>query len=71
MTAQGYQELIVEGIRGLPPETLAEITDFIYFVRKRTLQQQSFEEELKQLSRAEVAHLEKEFEGYERFYPRE
>ena len=71
MTAQGYQELIVEGIRGLPPETLAEITDFIYFVRKRTLQQQSFEEELKQLSRAEVAHLEKELEGYERFYPRE
>jgi len=71
MTAQGYQELIVEGIRGLPPETLAEITDFIYFVRKRTLQQQSFEEELKQLSRAEVAHLEKEFEGYERLYPRE
>jgi len=71
MTAQAYQQLIIEGIRGLPPEILAEITDFIYFVRKRTLQRQGFAEELKQLSRYEVAHLEKEFEGYEQLYPRE
>lgn len=71
MTAQTYQQLIAEGIRGLPAETLAEITDFIYFVRKRVLEQSSFEKELEQLSRAEVAHLEKEFEGYEQLYPAE
>ena len=71
MTAQTYRQLIAEGIRGLPAETLAEITDFIYFVRKRALEQHRFEEELKQLSRAEVAHLEKEFEDYEQRYPRE
>ena len=71
MTAQTYQQLITEGIRGLPAETLAEITDFIYFVRKRALEQHHFEEELKQLSRAEVTHLEKEFEDYEQRYPRE
>ncbi len=70
MTGQTYQQLITEGIRGLPAETLAEITDFIYFVRKRALEQHSFEEELKQLSRAEVAHLEKEFEDYGHRYPR-
>lgn len=80
MTFQLYQQLILEGIQGLPPEVLAEIADFIYFVRKRALQPKTFEEErkdillradLKQLSRDEAAHLEKEFEGYDSLYPRE
>lgn len=77
---QTYQRLIVEGIRGLPSEMLAEIADFVYFVRKRVSQPQVFREEqrnallrveLKQLSREEEAHLEKEFEGYDQLYPRE
>jgi len=80
MTTHPYQQLILEGIKGLPPEVLAEIADFVYFVRKRALQPQAFEDELqaallkadaRQLSRQEEAHLEKEFEDYERFYPRE
>ena len=80
MTEQTYRQLIVKGIQGLPPELLAEITDFIYFLRKRALQPQAFEEErqnallgeeLRQLSRNEEAQLEKEFEGYEQLYPRE
>jgi hypothetical protein len=71
MMAQTYQLLIVEGIRDLPTETLAEIIDFIYFVRKRTLEHHQFEEEVKQLSRAEITHLEMEFEGYEQRYPHE
>lgn len=80
MTTQNYQQLIIEGIKGLPPETLAEIVDFIYFVRKRVLQPQTFEEELqnallnaelRKLSRDEEDHLEKEFEEYEKLYPRE
>ena len=80
MTTQNYEQLIIEGIKGLPPEILAEIADFVYFVRQRALQPQAFEDglqsallgaELKQLSRAEEAHLEKEFEGYERLYPSE
>jgi hypothetical protein len=80
MTTQTCQQLIIEGIKGLPPETLAEIVDFIYFVRKRVLQPQAFEEEvlnallrvdLRQLSRNEEAHLEKEFEGHDQLYPRE
>ena len=80
MTAQTYQQHIIEGIKGLPPERLAEIVDFIYFVRRRELQPQAFEEELRQtllgeelrqLSRDEQAHLEKEFEGYDQLYPRE
>jgi hypothetical protein len=80
MTTQAYQQLIIEGIKGLPPEALAEIVDFIYFVRKRALQPEAFEEELqnallnielRQLSRDEEAHLEKEFEDYDARYPRE
>jgi len=37
MTQPPYQQLILEGIKDLPPEVLAEIVNFIYFVRKRTL----------------------------------
>jgi hypothetical protein len=64
----------------MPPEALVEITDFIYFVRRRMLQPEAFEEErhdlllrseLKRLSRDEDAHLEREFEGYEQLFPRE
>jgi len=80
VTEQIYQQLIVQGIRGLPAETLAEIVDFIYFLRKRAQQPDSFAEELrsvllgeelKQLSRDEEAHLEQEFADYEQRYPRE
>ena len=80
MAQPTYQQLILEGIKGLPPETLLEIVDFIYFVRKRTLQPDAFAEEvhqgllnaeLRRLSRDEEAHLEDEFKDYERRYPRE
>ena len=80
MTAQNYQQLIIEGIKGLPPDVLAEIANFVYFIRKRAMQPQDFEEELhnallnielKQLSRQEEEHLEKEFKDYERLHPRE
>ncbi|MGH9428184.1 MAG: hypothetical protein ACRD2L_18015 [Terriglobia bacterium] len=80
MTEQTYQRLIIKGIQGLPSEALAEIADFIYFLRKRALQPQAFAEEiqnallgeeLRQLSREEEVHLEKEFEGYDQLHPRE
>ena len=80
MMTQTYQQLIIAGIKGLPSGTLAEIADFIYFVRKRVLEPQVYEEELqnillgaelRQLSRDEEAHLEKEFEGYDKCYPQE
>lgn len=79
MTTQNYQELIMEGIKDLPPEMLAEIADFVFFVRKRAIQPQAFEEErysillnadLRQLSRSETAHVESEFDDYDQRYPR-
>ena len=33
MAAQDYEQLIIHGIKGLPTETLAEIVDFVYFMR--------------------------------------
>lgn len=80
MTTSAYEQLIIQDIKGLPPEILAEIADFISFVRQRALQPQTFneelqnalrEDELKNLSRTEEAHLEEEFAGYEQHYPRE
>jgi hypothetical protein len=79
MTTQTYQSLINEGIKGLPSEALAEIVDFIFFLRKRKFQPEAFEEEIKnasieaelnQMSRDEEVHLEKEFENYDKLYPR-
>lgn len=80
MAQPTYQQLILEGIKGLPREALVEVVDFIYFVRKRTLQPHAFAEEIHQgllsaelrhLSRDEEAHLEEEFKDYDRRYPRE
>jgi len=78
MTTKVYQQLIIEGIKDLPPEILAEITDFVYFIRKKALQPQLFEAELQdtllkaeldQLSRNEEIHLEQEFEDYQVAWP--
>ncbi len=78
--AHAYQQMVVDGIKGLPPEMLAEIVDFIYFVRKRTFEPMAFSEDLRslmlnsdlrKLDEKEANHLEKEFESYDERYPRE
>lgn len=80
MEAQVYQKLIAEGIKGLPPELLSEVADFVYLLRKRAQDPQAFAAEqrdfllaaeLTQLSRAEASHLEEEFANYDRLYPRQ
>lgn len=80
MTVHAYRKLIIDGIKGLPPETLAEIVDFVYFVRKRVFEPQVYEAELenvllnaelKLLNHNEERHLEQEFEDYEQRYPQE
>ncbi|MBS4028173.1 MAG: hypothetical protein KGZ58_05975 [Ignavibacteriales bacterium] len=79
MSRQTYRQYILDGIEGLPSDALAEVMDFIFFVRKRLQQTSTFEEELnqllrtelKQLSRNEEIHLEKEFENFDKLYPRE
>jgi hypothetical protein len=64
----------------LPPNALAEIVDFVYFIRKKCLQPKRFSEEryetllqteLQTLSHQEQTHLEQEFADYEKRYPYE
>ena len=79
MTVQTYHQLIVEGIRELPEHTLAEIADFVYFVRLRVLgknaesdlYQTVLDLERDRLVAESEAHLEEEFAGYEQRYPKE
>jgi len=71
MSIQTYRKLIVQGIEGLSEEMLAEITDLMYFVRRRVAQPQDFAEELRRLSRSQSIHLEQELAGYDQRYPRE
>jgi len=78
MTVRNYKKLIMEGIDDLPSDILAEIASFVYFVRRRAVQPDLFEQELenalmyvdlKQLDQAELSHLEEEFKDYDRRYP--
>ncbi len=71
MKRTDYEQLIVDGIKGLPRSRLAEITDFVYFVRERSAASKRIERALRQLSRDEEAHLEEEFRDYAKLYPRE
>ncbi len=79
METTSYEKIIVSGIKGLPTETLREIADFVYFVRRRAVDPKSFEDEqfralveadLGNLDETEAKHLEEEFADYESVYPR-
>ncbi len=57
---------------------LAEIADFVYFMRQKIRQPQNFKNtirhsllktELQSLSQSESTHLEQEFADYEKRYP--
>lgn len=79
MNTQNYEQLIVTGIKGLPQEMLREVADFVYFLRRRAANPESFEEEqyhvlieqeLSNLNESETEHLEEEFADYDNLYPR-
>ena len=70
METTSYEKIIVSGIKGLPTDTLREIADFVYFVRRRAIDPKSFEDEqfralvegdLGNLDESELKHLEEEF----------
>jgi hypothetical protein len=39
---KSYEQLIMEGLQDLPQDILAEIVDFVYFVRRRATQPHLF-----------------------------
>ena len=80
MTAQAYRQLILDGIDGLPAQALNQVTEFVYFVRQRSMEGEPIERAfdkallkaaLRQMTHDEQQHLEREFEGYEQRYPKQ
>ncbi len=80
MTPQVYKRLIISGIQDLPPEVLAEVTNFIYFLRKQLDDPDAFAEEqyslllgeeLAELNENALHHLDTEIAGYEQRFPHE
>lgn len=74
LTTQAYKQLIITGIQELPNELLAEAANFILFLRKQAADPHAFAEEayanlindeLSQLDKHELQHLESELAEYD------
>lgn len=73
MNSEQYRERIMVGLDGLPPDILAQIFDYVYFLRQRTLTPESFATAVSEMvlraerhamNQHEWAHLEEEFADY-------
>jgi len=70
-----FEQLILNGIKGLPQESLKAIAEYVFFIRKKTFQSDFLDdvmlnEELDLLDEEELKHLEKEFENYQTLHPK-
>lgn len=70
------EQLITEGIKGLPQQYLSEVADFVVFVRRRAMEQrpydiESIRRELSLLDAHEQQHLEDEFKDFDQQFPKE
>ena len=70
------EQIIKEGIKGLPQSYLSEVADFVVFVRRRAMEQQPYDmaaihQELSLLNAHEQAHLEEEFRDFDQQFPKE
>lgn len=74
MNQTSYEQVIVAGIRNLPPERQREVADFVYFLRQREENNAEYERlieaDLAALEADELEHLDEEFKDYEQIYPR-
>ncbi|MEZ4866309.1 MAG: hypothetical protein R3C14_33640 [Caldilineaceae bacterium] len=80
LSTQAYQQLILVGIRELPAEQLAEVANFVLFLRQQAADPDAFvteqyalllQQDLHALDASEAAHLEAEIAGYEIAFPHE
>ena len=70
------EQIIKEGIKGLPQSYLSEVADFVVFVRRRAMEQQPYDiaairQELSLLDAHEQAHLDEEFRDFDQQFPKE
>ncbi len=70
------EQIIKEGIKGLPQTYLSEVADFVVFVRRRAMEQKPYDiaairQELSLLDAHEQVHLEEEFRDFDQQFPKE
>lgn len=70
------EQLITEGIKGLPQQYLNEVADFVVFVRRRAMEQkphdvESIRQKLSLLDAHEQQHLKGEFKDFDQQFPQE
>ena len=70
------EQIIKEGIKGLPQSYLSEVADFVVFVRRRAMEQKPYDiaairQELSLLDAHEQAHLDEEFRDFDQQFPKE
>ncbi|WP_460981081.1 hypothetical protein [Spirosoma fluminis] len=75
-TVPNYEQLIVEGIKGLPQQYLSEVADFVLFLRRRVVEQQPYDidsirQELSLLDARERQHLDDDFADFYQRFPKE
>lgn len=68
-TSAALKQLITEGIEGLTEPYLREVADFVVFIRHKVIGEQPYDfegirQELHELSKRELRHLEEEFEDF-------
>ncbi len=64
---------ILQNMKGLPLETLKEISHFIQFIKRQKIKKNSLNNinlELLQLDKIAKKHLEEEFKNYQKIYPK-
>jgi len=77
MSKSELNEMIMHEAKNLSNETLCEVLDFIEFLKKKELKRNeiSFEtsltDELNELTKFSLIHLEEEFANYKKLYPYE
>jgi len=78
MNTTNFEKLIANGIKNLPAESLKEIANYVFFIRKKTFNPKEFNDELeyemlndemRDVSNSETLHLEKEFNDYQKINP--
>ena len=74
------KQAIINNLSGLQDSYLKEIAEYVFFIRQKAINPESFQDhfaqvmlmdELALLNRQETVHLEDEFDNYQQQYPKE
>ena len=66
-----FEQVIIQGIKGLPQQYLGEVADFVVFMRQKSTKSYNFKAELSLLNNHEINHLEEEFKDFDKLFPKE